>query len=335
MRRSFTALLLVSIALLAGGLLHAPTQAARPSVVQCNKAHPCPPKLLFGLGPEADAAQTNRLVIDAPVHMLSSWYNGPGDLGWMTGWGTCTDSCPPFVDRKYAQGFAMHLIVWSDVPEVSLTTQYGPACGRAYPLSAGFLGDMAALADTFASSNLADRFYVTLFTEFQTYPCIDNQWVGAENYYRALKDQYLAAVGVFHQHAPNAKVSLGWGGWQTRWDDPANGGGRSLFGYFADVMAASDFESFQAMQADSNVTDVTEMTRTLGAYGPVMLAHYGVDPVAQATTQTSDLHTMLTDSYLAQVKSLGLFAFSFMHGNFASESLYTFTRDAVRRYGAP
>src|SRR5206468_12004712 len=66
------------------------------------------------------------------------------------------------------------------------------------------------------------------------------------NYYRALKDRYLEAMAVFHQYAPNSRVSLGWGGWQARWDAPATGGGRSLFGYFADVMRASDFQSFQA-----------------------------------------------------------------------------------------
>jgi hypothetical protein len=32
-------------------------------------------------------------------------------------------------------------------------------------------------------------------------------------------------VAVFHQHAPNARVSLGWGGWQTRWEDEASGAG--------------------------------------------------------------------------------------------------------------
>ena len=104
---------------------------------------------------------------------------------------------------------------------------------------------MTQLAQTFAGSG---PLYVTLFTELQTYPCTDNTWVGSENYYRALQDQYLAALAVFRQHAPNAKVSLGWGGWQARWDDPAKGGGRSLFPYFADVLAASDFQSFQAME---------------------------------------------------------------------------------------
>ncbi len=61
-----------------------------------------------------------------------------------------------------------------------------------------------------------------------------------------------------------AKVSLGWGGWQTRFDDPSTGAGRSMFPYFDDVMRASDFQSFQAIQSDSNVADVRAMTRLLG-----------------------------------------------------------------------
>jgi hypothetical protein len=47
-----------------------------------------------------------------------------------------------------------------------------------------------------------------------------------------------------------------------------------MFQHFADVLRASDFQSFQAMQSDGNVEDVRAMVRTLGAYGPVMLAHY-------------------------------------------------------------
>ncbi len=174
---------------------------------------------------------------------------------------------------------------------------------------------------------------MTLFTEFQTYPCKHNTWVGSENYYRALKDNYRAAMAAFH--AVGGKVSIGWGGWQARWDDPVNGAGRSLITKFADVLGDSDFQSFQAMQSDTNVSDILAMTQLLGAYGPVMVAHYGPDNRDPATTN-ADLRAILTDSYLSQAKSLGLFAFSFMHDGIwdGNEDLYLFTRDAVRRYGA-
>jgi len=287
-----------------------------------------PVKLLFGLGPEADGAAREPLVHDAPVHMLTSWYNGPGDLAWMTGWRGS------FVPDAYKAGYALHLIVYSGQPHTTIPTKYGDACGQAYPLSARFVGDMEQLARTFAGSG---RFYVTLFTEFQTYACSTNAWnpnPETNAYWRALKDQYMAALRAFHRYAPNARVSLGWGGWQTRWDDPAIGGGRSMFGHFADVMRASDFESFQAMQTDTNVTDVLNMTRTLGAYGPVMLAHYKPDNGSQSVFD-ADTRSMLTDSYLAKLVAARLFAWSFMDDRNLSASAATFDRivSAVRRHG--
>ena len=102
--------------------------------------------------------------------MLSSWYNGPDDLSWMTGWrgGTVPDS--------YAAGYAMHLIGWTGDPERTVDTAYGPACGRAYPLSSRFVDDMKQLALIFGGAVSGPPLYVTLFTEFQTYPCVDNTW---------------------------------------------------------------------------------------------------------------------------------------------------------------
>ena len=144
----------------------------------------------------------------------------------------------------------------------------------------------------------------------------------------------MAALQAFHTYAPNARVSLGWGGWQTRWDDPAIGGGRSMFSHFADVMKASDFESFQAMQTDSNVADIMSMTRTLGAYGPVMLAHYKPDNGSQSVFN-ADIRTMLTDSYLRKLVAARLFALSFMDERNLSSSTGTYDRivTAVKRYG--
>lgn len=289
------------------------------------------PHLLFGLGQEADGALLSRLVAAAPVHMLSSWYNGPNDLSWITPWKY------DLVPTAYASGYALHLIVWSGGGSpTTFSTAYGLACGQPYPLSDRFLGDMQRLAETFAGPS-SSRLYVTLFTEFQTYPCSANEWnpnPQVNAYYRALKDRYLEALSVFHRYAPNSRVSLGWGGWQTRWDNPTTGGGRSMFQYFADVMRASDFQSFQAMQGDSNVSDVLAMTQTLGSYGPVMLAHYGPDGGSQAVFD-ADVRTMLTDSYLSQVTAAGLFAWSFMddHGATATTTEFNFVTAAISRYG--
>jgi hypothetical protein len=304
------------------------TSAARPTTSQAPQ--PALPRLLFGIGPEADQARGSRLARQAPVRMLTSWYNGPGDLDWMAGWRHSE------VSRAYAAGYRLHLIVFSGDAEGPVATPHGQACGRGYPLSARFLDDMRRLARIFAGPAGGPRLYVSLFTEFQTYPCSDNAWSAdpsATAYYRALKDRYRATQAIFHQLAPNARISLSWGGWQARWDDPATGAGRSLFRHFADVLRTSDFQSFQAMATDTNTGDIQAMVRTLGAYGPVMLAHYKPDNGSGAVF-AADLRTILTDRYLAEVTRDGLFAMSFMDGTnlAASADLHGFVRSAVRRY---
>ena len=291
---------------------------------------PAGPRLLFGIGPEANIARTTPLARQAPVRMLTSWYNGPADLDWMTAWKGGE------VARAYAAGYRLHLIVYSGDAEGPVATPHGQACGRRYPLSGRFLDDMARLARIFAGPSGGPPLYVSMFTEFQTYPCADNAWnadPAATAYYRALKDRYLASLAIFHRLAPNARVSLSWGGWQARWDDRATGAGRSLFGHFADVLRASDFQSFQAMATDGNTGDIRAMVRALGAYGPVMLAHYKPDNGSGAVFE-ADLRTILTDRYLAEVTRQGLFAMSFMDGaNLAASSdLHRFVRAAVRRY---
>ena len=289
------------------------------------------PRLLFGIGPEADQARVSPLVRQAPVRMLTSWYNGPGDLGWMAAWRGGE------VPRAYAAGYILHLIVYSGDPEEPVATPYGQACGRGYPVSDRFLDDMRRLARIFAGRADGPRLYVSLFTEFQTYPCSDNAWSAdpaATAYYRTLKDRYLTTQAIFHQLAPNSRVSLSWGGWQARWDDRATGAGRSLFRHFADVLRAADFQSFQAMATDSNTADIRAMVRALGAYGPVMLAHYKPDNGSGAVF-AADLRAILTDRYLAEATRHGLFAMSFMDGTnlAASSQLHGFVQRAVRRFG--
>jgi hypothetical protein len=284
-------------------------------------------QLMFGMGPELSGALSTPLVQQAPVRLLASWYNTPDDLSWMSSWHAT------LIPKAYAAGYALQLVIWTDVPEVHLTTKYGPACGRPYPLSSGFLRDMEQLAKIWAGRG---PLYVSMFAEFQTYPCVDNQWAGNENYFRALKDRYMAAKAIFHQYAPNARVALSWGGWQTRWNDPAHGGGLALFPYFVDVMSASDYQSFQAMDDTGNATDVQNMTKVLGAYGPVMLSYYRPNNNSQ-TTFDADMQTMLTDRYLARATAHGLFAFAFMDKTNLSALTTTFdvVKTAVTRYAAP
>ena len=319
-----------------------PTATPRPTGTPVPTATPAPPtipKLFFGVGTQVEGAGKDQIVQEAPVEILSSWYNSPNDLGWMT------DSWHKTIYKNaYAAGHAIHLITWTNDTEITQSTSFGSACGRGYPLSTRFADDMRQLAQAFAGTAGGPPLYVTMFTEFQTYACSENAWApnaATTNYYKALKARYEQAISIFHQYAPNSKVSIGWGGWQTRFDQPAIGGGASMIPYFADVMHDSDFISFQAMAGDSNVSDIRNMTRVLGAYGPVMLAHHMPDgdrndPATVDATFSADLHTLLTDSNLASLKADGLFAWSFMHDGplTRSTTLYSFVKTAISRYGA-
>src|SRR5437870_11412678 len=96
--------------------------------------------LMFGMGTELSGDLSTPLVQQAPVKLLTSWYNRPDDLSWMSTWHAT------LIPKAYAAGYALQLVIWAGGPEVQLTTKYGPACGRSYPLSAGFLSDMGQLA---------------------------------------------------------------------------------------------------------------------------------------------------------------------------------------------
>jgi hypothetical protein len=272
----------------------------------------------------------SQLVHGAPVRMLTSWFSGTSQLSWMTGWKNTE------VPRDYAAGFAMHLVVWSGQGYSQVPTRYGTACGQAYPLSSQFLRDMEQLAEIFSPSH-GGHLYVTLLTEFQTYACNGNEWSGdpqSTAYLEALQDQYLASLRIFHRLAPGSKVSLGWGGWQARWDDPAVGGGRSLFRHFAKVMRESDFQSFEVIGSETDTSDILAMTRQLGRFGPVMLAYYKPREDSIATAR-AHLRVVLSPQFLGRVTRAGLFGFGLMDDRLVSsdpQSLAIATA-AIRRFG--
>lgn len=294
----------------------APTPTPTPTSI------PSPPAsgIIFGLGSQAETARNSPVVAAARIHILSSWYNGPNDLGWMT------DSYHRsiYVDA-YAKGFALHLITWTQLPEASFSTPHGIACGRAYPLSSRWPDDMAALAAQFRGG----AFYMTLLTEFQTYPCIDNSWVNGQAYYETMKDQYRLAYTKIKATNPQAQVSIGWGGWQMNTD-------HSLDHRFDDI--PQDFQSFQAMHGVSNVADIRAMTDFLAA--PVMLAHHmpdgdANDPATRNATFKADWQTLATDASIADLVADGLFAWSIVNDVGWSDDPETFNLvvSAIRTYG--
>lgn len=283
-------------------------------------------KIIFGIGSQAGPAMDFRLVKEAPIKMLTSWYNGPGDLEWMQ------VQKNDLIPRLYANKYIVHLITWTDLPEVEIQTPYGQACGRPYPVSDIVVDDMRQLAQIY---NGPGPMYVTLFTEFQTYTCTDNNWKGNENYYKTLMDNFRKIKDVFHQNAPQSKVAMSWGSWSNRYDDRENQGGRSLFVYFADVLKESDFTAFQVMESDTNVPDMLAMTRILGGYRkPVILAHYKPSSGSHEVFD-EDMRKLFTDDVMRQLIQNGLFAFSFMDSELIDESeiSYQLVKNGIEKYG--
>jgi hypothetical protein len=321
----------------AGAPVPEDSQSPAPGVASVSGSAPdasaaAAPKLLFGIGTEADTDRATRLAVEAPVRLLTSWYTGPGNLARLAGWRTTV------VPQAYSASYALHLIVYSGDAVGTVTTKYGTACGRPYPLSIGFLSDMQQLAKIFAGPEHGPPLYVTLFDDFQAYPCVPNAWnpnAATTDYYRALQDQYTAAEAIFHANAPNARVSLGWGGGQARTDRPADGGGRSLFAHFDEVMKASDFESFDAVQDDANAADIADMVRILGPYGPVMVADYKPADGSQATYDADMKALFGPGGSLSRLVGGGLFAFSFTDDAQmnASAAAYQLAKKAVAQYG--
>lgn len=303
-----------------------PTPSLTPTPIHTPTPSSKPLKIIFGIGSQAGPAMDFRLVKEAPVKMLTSWYNSTSDLEWMR------VQQNDLIPRLYKNKYLVHLITWTDLPEHDISTPHGPACGRPYPVSAQVVEDMKQLAQIYNGSG---PMYVSLFTEFPSFTCTDNNWIGNENYWNTLKDNYRKIKDVFHQYAPNSKVSLGWGGWVGLYDDQVNQGGRSLIPYFADVIKESDFASFQAMESDTNVPEIKAMTKILGSYGkPVMLAHY--KPSNHSTTvYESDLNTIFTDTVMRELVSNGLFAMSFMDSELIdnSESSYQIMKNGIIKYG--
>jgi hypothetical protein len=105
-------------------------------------------------------------------------------------------------------------------------------------------------------------------------------------------------------------------------------------------MRISDFVSFQAMAGDSNVSDIRAMTKLLGVYAPVMIAHHMPDADTSSgavvnATFANDVRTLLTDTSMADLVADGLMAWAFMHDGplQADPALADFVRKAVIRYG--
>jgi len=285
------------------------------------------PRLLFGVGDRADTASQSTLVSGAGANVLSTRYGGPQDLDGLAAW---RDTVVP---AAYADGFALHLVVADDSEYADLDTEFGPGCGRPYPLSDRFLDDATRLAETFAGGPDSPPLFVSVFEGVETTGCggagmlVDEPTTA---YYRALLDRYVEVREIFHRLAPNALVSLGWRSAQATYDEPAIGGGLSMFEHVADTMRLSDFVTVSMDGDADNVQDLQTAVKALGRYAPVLVTYYGSARFAER-----DLRVMLTDTFLGEATAAGVFAWIFDTDAAlaASSEAHHLVTDAITHYG--
>jgi hypothetical protein len=272
------------------------------------------PKVLFGMGDEISGATATPVYAQAPVDMITSWYNGPGDLGWMTGYRNGTT-----MSDLYGQGKALELVVWL-------------ANNPKYAVGSRFRRDLASLVTTFRGSGPHyGPLYVVLFSEFETYG-------SSPTYQSQLLRAYARGVQTIHGADPAAKVALGFGGYSWSATRPV----RDLSA-FTGAIGASDFVAVQEMQSCTNEAllegQVKASVAQLGTYGkPVMISHFKLwgTPACQTAAFATFESDILNDSSMTQLVADHLFAWGFMNDHYINDPGPTFTTAVadLTRYGA-
>jgi hypothetical protein len=176
------------------------------------------PRILWGIGDQLGPALDSSLYRHGNADMVTAWFNGPGDLAWMT------ESESAAVAKIYAAGGAVELVVWlDDDPEYAISERFQADISLLTRLHKGPGPDFGPL-------------YVVLFTEFETYHN------GDPAYQAALMNAYRRAVVAIHLEYDGARVALGFGGYG--WDGVED---RDLTPY-RDAIAVSDFLAVQQME---------------------------------------------------------------------------------------
>ncbi|WP_432826340.1 carbohydrate-binding domain-containing protein [Dactylosporangium sp. CA-092794] len=259
-----------------------------------------PSRVLWGLGPGISDAVEAPLYRDAGVNMVTTWFNGPDDLEWISGYAQ-----PPTISDLYGSGKAVELVVWlADHPD--------------YAVSEQFQRDITAVTSALKGSGPHyGPLYVVLFTEWETYSS-DPEYPGR------LKTAYLRAAAAIHAEYADARVALGFGGYE--W----GGEGDRDLAPWSDAIAASDFTAVQQMHACDNeqdgqnalVAQIRSSVRQLGAYGkPVMISHFKLwgDPACQVQAFDKFSKAMFTDTSMAELTNEGLFAWNFMMDHYIDD----------------
>jgi hypothetical protein len=258
------------------------------------------PQILWGIGDQLSSAVKSPIYRNAPVNMVTAWYNGPGDLGWMSGYQKGST-----ISDLYGQGKAIELVIWlGDHTD--------------YAISSQFLEDARVLAQTFKGNGPhRGRLYVVMFSELETYS-------SDPGYFANLKRAYFQAMAIFRKENANARVALGLGGYA--WESTPN---RDL-SFWDGAIRASDFAAVQAMQACDSERDgqniiipqIRSSVRQLGTYGkPVMISHFKLwgDPSCQTAAFDKFMRGIFTERSISALAADNLFAWNFMDDHYINK----------------
>jgi hypothetical protein len=258
------------------------------------------PHVLWGMGDQIPAATQSELFHSGSAGMVTTWFNGPDDVSWITGY-----SQPSTVSDLYGAGRSTELVVWlGDHPDYAVSDQFQQDLHRVVAAMKG-------------SGPHYGPLYVVLFSEWETYS-------SEPGYDQALRQAYFSAVGVIHQAYAQAEVALGFGGYE--WTSTPT---RDL-SFWQDAIAASDFTAVQAMQDCRSrkngqsilVPQIRASVQQLGTYGkPVMISHFKLwgTPGCQAAAFTSFAKEMFTDESMGSLTRDHLFAWGFMDDDYLIE----------------
>ena len=255
------------------------------------------PGILWGIGDQLSNAVKTPIYRNAPVDMVTAWYNGPDDLSWMSGYQKVST-----ISDLYGRGKAIGLVIW-----------LGNHAN--YAISPQFLEDARVLARTFGGNGPhRGRLYVVMFSELETYS-------SDPGYFANLKRAYFEAMAVFRKENANARVALGLGGYG--WGSTPN---RDL-SFWDAAIRASDFTAVQAMQACDNerngqniiIPQIRSSVKQLGTYGkPVMISHFKLwgDPGCQTAAFGRFMRAVFTDRSISALAADNLFAWNFMDDHY-------------------
>ncbi|MGK7369033.1 MAG: hypothetical protein ACNS64_02365, partial [Candidatus Halalkalibacterium sp. M3_1C_030] len=259
------------------------------------------PYILWGMGDQISGAKNSPVFQEAPVGMVTSWFNKPDDLNWMNGYKDETT-----MSNLYHQGYAQELVVWlADYPD--------------YAISPKFQEDIVELTKIF-KGNGPDYgpLYVVLFTEFETYS-------DDPDYFIKLKDAFMQARQSIKQEYGQASIALGFGGYG--WIGQAE---RDLKTWEIEAIEAGDFAAVQHMhhadRLDLMIPQVRRSVKQLGSYGkPVMVSHFKLwgnegDPAGLPSQSFNNfISNIFTLQSLQALSDDGLFAWGFMDDTYIND----------------